>query len=165
MKIYFDSLSARDKRAVLFGTVAIALIMLYLIIGLPLAENWSQVRDELQAYEAKLDMINSRAAGTQAKITGLYQTVPFVESPAVEDIQRKRFTLVDVESDIVHRADMPYHPLQKPSPNRKELAQVSDIEYHSVVGVFHFDFTFDIRNNLLSAVHSQTARLVLHYPR
>ena len=90
-KVYFDSLGVRDKRALLFGAVAIILILFYLVIGLPLFENWSQVRDELKSYQAKLNVINGSTAGSKAKITGLCQTVPFVEMPEVEDVQRKLF--------------------------------------------------------------------------
>ena len=90
-KVYIDSLSARDRRAIRLGAVAIVLILLYLIIGLPLVENWSQVRNELKAYQMKLNVINGSTAGSKAKITGLCQTVPFVELPEVEDVQRKLF--------------------------------------------------------------------------
>ena len=90
-KVYFNSLSVRDRRAVLLGTAAIVLILLYLVIGLPLAKDWSQIRDELKMYQAKLNVINGSTAGSKAKITGLYQTVPFVELPEDEDVQRKLF--------------------------------------------------------------------------
>ena len=91
VKVYFSSLSDRDRRAVFFGIGAIVLILFYLVMVLPLVEDWSQVRDELIAYQAKLDGINGSTAGSKAKIAGLCQTVPFVELPEVEDMQRKLF--------------------------------------------------------------------------
>ncbi|MHC4855908.1 MAG: hypothetical protein ACYS72_05845, partial [Planctomycetota bacterium] len=56
-KAYFDSLGDRDRRAILFGIAAIVLILLYGVIGLPLVEDWSRVRDQLDTYQSKLDVM------------------------------------------------------------------------------------------------------------
>ncbi|MDH4202946.1 MAG: type II secretion system protein M [Phycisphaerae bacterium] len=90
-RAYFDSLGDRDRRAILFGIAAIVLILLYGVIGLPLVEDWSRVRDQLGTYESKLDVMGGAAAGSEAKIAGLYQTVPSLELPENEDVQRKLF--------------------------------------------------------------------------
>jgi type II secretory pathway component PulM len=90
-RAYFDSLGDRDRRAIFFGIAAIVLILLYLFIGLPLVEDWSRVRDRLGTYESKLDVVGGSEAGSKAKIVGLYQTVPSVELPENEDVQRKLF--------------------------------------------------------------------------
>lgn len=90
-KAYFDSLQGRDRRALLLGAVGLVLILLYWGVGLPLMEDWLQVRNTLNAYESKLELINGSTAGSQAKIVGLCQTVPFLELPESEDMQRKLF--------------------------------------------------------------------------
>lgn len=90
-KLYYDSVSERDRRAIRFGGCAVVLILLYWIIGLPLVEDWSRVRNELQKYNSTLDSINGSRAGSEAKIIGLCQTVPFAELPQGEDVQRKLF--------------------------------------------------------------------------
>ena len=87
----FQSMSSRDKRAVLFGTAAIVLIVLYLLVALPLLEDWSSTRKQLKQYHARLESIGGRSAASRAKLAGLYKTVPFLELPQTEDLQRKLF--------------------------------------------------------------------------
>lgn len=90
-KAYWDSIGGRDKRAIVFGIVAGGMIVIYLFIGLPLFEDWSRVRDELEMYRTRLDSVNGQSSGSKAKIVGLCQAVPFMESPLEEDAQRKLF--------------------------------------------------------------------------
>jgi hypothetical protein len=90
-KAYFDSLGVRDRRAVFWGAAAIGLILIYRVLGLPLVEDWPRIRDDLNTYRSKLDIVSGSTAGSKAKIAGWYQTVPFVELPEVEDVQRKLF--------------------------------------------------------------------------
>jgi hypothetical protein len=90
-KAYFQSMRSRDKRAVIFGISAIAVIVLYLSVVLPLFENWSCMRRQLKQYHTQLESISGRSAGSKAKLAGLYQTVPCLELPGKEDLQRKLF--------------------------------------------------------------------------
>jgi hypothetical protein len=91
IKATFDSMSRRDKRALLFGIAAVVAIVVYLYIALPLFNDWTRIRDELNIYQSRLHDVRGQSAGSQAKIVGLYQTVPFMELPADEDAQRKLF--------------------------------------------------------------------------
>lgn len=91
MKQSFTALRPRDKRAIVFGVAAAAAIGVYLLVLLPVVENWSEVRGQLHTYRDRLDDVSVRTPGDQAKIAGLYTSVPFVELPQKEDVQRKLF--------------------------------------------------------------------------
>ena len=91
IKNYFDALNTRDRRAIILGGVSVGIILVYLFLALPLMEDWSQVRTELKMYRGQIESVSGQTAGAKAKIVGLSQTVPFMDSPVKEDQQRKLF--------------------------------------------------------------------------
>lgn len=91
IKTYYSSLPQRDRRAIGFGVIAVIVICVYLLVALPFVESWTAIRGEIKTYQANLDAVNIKSASNQAKIIGLYKTVPCLEMPQDEDAQRKLF--------------------------------------------------------------------------
>ena len=90
-KSYWDTVDQRSRRAIRLGASAVGLILVYLLVGLPLLESWSLIREQLQTYEGQLEVVSGQTPGSQAKTVGVFQTVPFTALPESEDVQRKLF--------------------------------------------------------------------------
>ena len=87
----FDQLSQRDKRALKLGTIAVALIIVYLVIA-PWLESWKLTRIELAKELAALDSVVLDSDGAvSAKQAGLLSIVPKFEIPLEEKEQLRLF--------------------------------------------------------------------------
>ncbi len=79
-------LSQRDKRALKFGAVCVAAILVFVLLT-TWFEHWGRVRKSLAAVEAQLEVI----VPSKTKQQGLLSIVPVFEMPQSEEKQRFLF--------------------------------------------------------------------------
>ncbi|MBN1817357.1 MAG: hypothetical protein JW828_08345 [Sedimentisphaerales bacterium] len=83
----WNRLSQRDRRAVLWGSLAIALIVIYLFAGEWLSD-WQMTRSDLKEMRIQLKAIEQQAAGKPtARQIAAMTAVPKFEMPVKEEEQ------------------------------------------------------------------------------
>lgn len=92
IKKHFENMNRRDRRAVVWGLGAVAVIIVYCVLISPLLEDWQMTRFKIDSAKAKLSKLGvGDEAGQTAKMRGLFKTVPCVELPESEVVQRRLF--------------------------------------------------------------------------
>lgn len=100
-----DKLSQKDIRALKFGAVGTALILLF-VVGSAGHERWARAKSNGAVLRSKLDIINV----DKAKQAGLMSIVPVFEMPKVEEEQK--FLFRDKLSEQLKKAGIRNKPLQ-----------------------------------------------------
>ncbi len=88
----FERMSQRDKRALTFGVVAVAVILAYMSVG-PWFKDWQGIRADLKARRDQLEVIAPADDDETAKAAWekLALRVPVFEMPLPESKQVPRF--------------------------------------------------------------------------
>ncbi len=107
----FERMSQRDKRALTFGIVAVAVILAYMSVG-PWLKDWQDIRANLEAGRKRLKVIAPAADDETAKADWekLALRVPVFEMPLRETKQVPLFR--DKFSDQLKRAGIKVKTLQ-----------------------------------------------------
>jgi len=107
----FERMSQRDKRALTFGIVAVAVILAYMSVG-PWFKDWQDIRADLEDKRNQLKMIAPAAGDKTAKAAWekLALRVPVFEMPLPESRQVLRFR--DKFSDQLKKAGIKVKTLQ-----------------------------------------------------
>jgi hypothetical protein len=100
-----DKLSQKDIRALKFGAVGAAIILVF-VFGSAGHERWTKAKANGAVLQSKLDVINV----DKAKQAGLMSIVPAFEMPQVEEEQK--FLFRDKLSEQLKRAGIRNKPLQ-----------------------------------------------------
>jgi hypothetical protein len=119
-KAMIEKLSKKDIRALKFGLIGAAVIILF-VFGSAGHERWTKARANGSVLRAKLDAIDV----DKARQAGLLSIVPVFEMPQVEEDQK--FLFRDKLSEQLRRAGIRNKPLQvqagrkSPQPGYKLL--------------------------------------------
>lgn len=107
----FEKLSQRDKRALIFLTVAAAVILAYVYVG-PWFKDWRDTKSTLQAKQDQLKVIAPAVDDESARAAHekLAQVVPVFEMPLREKTQMPLFR--DKFSDQLKKAGIQVKTLQ-----------------------------------------------------
>jgi hypothetical protein len=103
--IMLDKLSQKDIRALKFGAVGAAIILVF-VFGSAGHERWTKAKANGAVLKSKLDVINV----DKAKQAGLMSIVPAFEMPQVEEEQK--FLFRDKLSEQLKKAGIRNKPLQ-----------------------------------------------------
>ena len=104
-KIMIDKLSPKDIRALKFGAVGAAIILVF-VFGSAGHERWTKAKANGSVLKSKLDVIDV----DKAKQAGLMSIVPAFEMPQVEEEQK--FLFRDKLSEQLKKAGIRNNPLQ-----------------------------------------------------
>lgn len=92
LKKYYESMSSRDRRAVLFGVGAAVVIVVYFGAVCPLLDDWQMTRYKIDSAKSKLAQLGvGDEPGQNAKMRGLFKVVPKVEFAENQAQQRILF--------------------------------------------------------------------------
>jgi hypothetical protein len=100
-----DKLSKKDIRALKFGVIAAAIILVF-VFGSAVHERWSKAKASGAVLRSKLDVIDV----DKAKQAGLMSIVPVFEMPKIEEEQKFHFR--DKLSEQLKKAGIRNKPLQ-----------------------------------------------------
>ena len=104
-KIMIDKLSQKDIRALKFGAIGAAIILVF-VFGSAGHERWTKAKANGAVLKSKLNVIDV----DKAKQAGLMSIVPVFEMPQVEEEQR--FLFRDKLSEQLKKAGIRNKPLQ-----------------------------------------------------
>ena len=110
-----EKLSQKDIRALKFGAVGVAVILVF-VLGSKWMDHWAQARARGAEVRAKLDVIDI----DEVKHEGLMSIVPVFEMPQDEETQR--FLFRDKLTEQLKKARINNKPLQEVSGGKSPLA-------------------------------------------
>ncbi len=88
-----QTISEKDKQVIKFGTIAVAVILVWFLVIGPWFGDWGQIRKRLGTERRKLQDVSASVddKAVSAKQSGLFSVVPVFEMPQAKKEQTQKF--------------------------------------------------------------------------